>query len=215
MDVFTFKYMAENLQKKHLPFVIHIPGSKGNVKVFCNIIFFCLFILVSRNFVEFCKGEFKFVTLLTLWRDFSIYQALQHFFLKNISPFALFFSVIVLYLVLWNEQRIFFPGYGCHGIYFAISMATVVKGKNVSVCFRRLMWTSIHWEFQLKATIISWDKMLHSVPLFSINRALDHSDRYLMTKRCVKFYDFLIYRCLWWKNPSGTFIFSFYTYGSF
>ena len=100
MDVFTFKYMAENLQKKHLPFVIHIPGSKGNVKVFCNIIFFCLFILVSKNFVEFCKGEFKFVTLLTLWRDFSIYQALQHFFLKNISPFALFFSVIVLYLVL-------------------------------------------------------------------------------------------------------------------
>ena len=141
------------------------------------------------------------------------------FFLeKYFSICPIFFSNCVIFsFVKWTEDFfswLWLPR-NSRKIYFAISMATVVKGKNVSVCFRRLMWTSIHWEFQLKATIISWDKMLHSVPLFSINRALDHSDRYLMTKRCVKFYDFLIYRCLWWKNPSGTFIFSFYTYGSF
>ena len=41
----------------------------------------------------------------------------------------------------------FSSGYGCHrsqenGV-FAVFMATVVKGKNYSACFRKLMQTSI------------------------------------------------------------------------
>ena len=35
---FTFTDMAENLQKEHLPFVVHI--SKENIEVFCNNLLF-------------------------------------------------------------------------------------------------------------------------------------------------------------------------------
>ena len=60
-----FKDMAENLQKKHLSIIVHIPVSKGYIKVFCNIVLF-VFLYLSH----------EILTLLTLWCDFSKYQIL-------------------------------------------------------------------------------------------------------------------------------------------
>ena len=64
-----------------------------------------------------------------------------------------------------------------------VSMATVVKGKNSSAYFRKLMWTSTPREFHPKATIISLEKISHPVQLFPINRALDPSNRFVTKKK--------------------------------
>ena len=72
------------------------------------------------------------------------------------------------------SRGIFFSGYGSHGnqedAVFFISMVTIAKGKNSSAYFRMLMWTSIPWEFQTKATI---KKMSHPIPLFRVTRAVN------------------------------------------
>ena len=81
-------------------------------------------------------------------------------------------------------------------------MATFVKGKNSSAYFKKLTWTSIPWEFQSKATLISLEKMLQPTPLFSVTRALYPGNMFV-----TKFYDSLMFRCLWLENPSGTSIF--------
>ena len=86
---------------------------------------------------------------------------------------------------------------------------------NSSVYFRKLMRTSICWKFQPKATVISWEKMSQSVPLFPVTRALDPSNRFLTTRKWVK--TFLIPKCLDVcdkKNSSGTSIFSVLGYFS-
>ena len=159
--------MAENLYKKHLPFAVHI--SKEHVKVLCNMLLF-----VYTYLMKF----YWFFILFTLWCNFSKYQIWQFaiFFLeKYFSTWPNFFSKCLLYLILW---WIFSSGYGCHrnqeNSVFAVPMATVVKKKNFPAYFRKLMWTSIPWEFQPKATIISLKKMLQPAPLFLVTRVQDH-----------------------------------------
>lgn len=75
--------MPDNLQK-HLPFIVHIPVSKENVKVFCNILLFVFLYLchevlltfVKENIVGNVKGEYivHFINLLTLFLKNQIWQ---------------------------------------------------------------------------------------------------------------------------------------------
>ena len=136
--------MAENLQKKHLPFVVYI--SKGSFKGFCNILRLSHEFLFIFSFINFV-GQFLKIPNLAECVFFSW---------KIFLHWTYFFSKCLLYLVLWNEQIIFFfwlwlPWKPKNGV-FAVSVATFVEGKNSSAYFRKLIWTSIPWEFQPKAT---------------------------------------------------------------
>ena len=73
---FTFKDMTENLQKK-IP-VFQKPVSKGNFKVFCNIL-------------QFVSSYLSHETLLVK------FGSLRDFFLKDSSPFDLILSIIVTF----------------------------------------------------------------------------------------------------------------------
>ena len=63
----------------------------------------------------------------------------------------------------------FFSGYGCHGNHendlFVVSVAAVAKGENSLAYFRNLIWTSIPWEFQPKATIVFFWKNVATSPI--------------------------------------------------
>ena len=103
----------------------------------------------------------------------------------------------MLYLVLWNKLRnIIFTGYGSHGNkenrIFVVSMPAVAKGKKSFASFRNIRWTNTPWEFQPKATIISFEKMLQPVPLFPVTRALNPSNGFTTTRKWVK--------TLWFPN---------------
>ena len=69
---------------------------------------------------------------------------------------------------------------------FIVPMTTVAKRKVSSAYFRELMWASIPWEFQPKATIIPLEKMSLPAPLFPVGMAMFPSNGFVTTKKWAK-----------------------------
>ena len=133
MDISFSKIWQKIFRKKHFHFVNHILYKRETSKYsVVSFVFLYLLIFVKE------KLHFQLYYIFGVISQNTKFGSCDIFFEKCFSIWHNFFSNCLLYIFsLTNEQRNSFSGYGCHrrqeNSVFAVSMATVVKGKNYSL----------------------------------------------------------------------------------